>query len=119
MYQGNFSRHSRSYACRCMQGDRLPYAVGARGCHLMLQAKLSSSVGTVHFKAIFAGMGGNEPKVVQKGPAKGNFLVDNRATDASDGEVSENISPNTVIAEELGRSRFQQIYCRFGQPCIG
>jgi len=61
----------------------------------MLQTKLSSSVGTVHFKAIFAGMGGNEPKIVQKGPAKGNFLVDNRAADGSDGEVSENISPNS------------------------
>jgi hypothetical protein len=47
------------------------------------------------------------------------FLVDNRAADASDGEVSENISPNTVIADELWRSRFQQIYCRFGQRRIG
>jgi len=64
-------------------------------------------------------MGGNEPKVVQKGPAKGNFLVDNRAADASDGEASENISPKTVIADELWRSRLQQIYCRFGQRCIG
>jgi len=119
MYQGNFSRHSRSYACRCVQGDRLPYSVSALGCHLMLQTKFSSSVGTVHFKAIFAGMGGNEPKVVQKGPAKGNFLVDNRAADASDGEVPKNISPNTVIADELWRSCFQQIYRCFGQRCIG
>ena len=102
-----------------MPGDRLPYSVSALGCHLMLQTKFSSSVGTVHFKAIFAGMGGNEPKVVQKGPAKGNFLVDNRAADASDSEVSENISPNTVITDELWRSHFQQIYCRFGQRCIG
>jgi hypothetical protein len=44
-------------------------------------------------------MGGNEPEVVQKGPAKGNFLVENRAADASDGEVSEDVSPNTVIAK--------------------
>src|SRR5215468_5034036 len=101
MYQGNLSRHSRSYACRCMQGDRLPYSVRALGCHLMLQTKFSSSVGAVHFKAIVAGMGGNEPKVVQKGPTKGNFLVDNRAADAPDGEFSENVSPNTVIADEL------------------
>jgi len=99
MYQGNFSCHSRSYACRCMQGDRLPYSVSPLGCHLMRQTKFSSSVGAVHLKAIFAGMGGNEPKVVQKGPAKGNFLVDNRAVDATDGEVPKNISPNTVIAE--------------------
>src|SRR5215831_12336150 len=102
-----------------MQGDRLPYSVSALRCHSMLQAKFSSGVGTVHFKAIFAGMGGNEPKVVQKGPAKGNFLVDNRAADASDGEVSENISSNTVVADELWRGHFQQIYCRFGQRCIG
>jgi hypothetical protein len=72
--------------------------------HLMLQTKFLSSVGTVQFKAIFAGMGGNESKVVQKGPAKGNFLVDSRAADASDGAVSENISPNTVIADELWRN---------------
>jgi hypothetical protein len=85
----------------------------------MRQTKFSSSVGTFHFKAIFAGMGGNEPKVVQKGPAKGNFLVDNRTAEASGGEVSENISPNTVIADELWRSRFQQIYGPFGQRCIG
>jgi hypothetical protein len=64
-------------------------------------------------------MGGNEPKVVQKGCAKGNFLVDNGAADASDSEASENISPDTVIAEELWRSRFQQIDCCFGQRCIG
>jgi hypothetical protein len=32
-----------------MQGDRLPYSVSALGCHLMLQTKFSSSVGTVHF----------------------------------------------------------------------
>src|SRR5215467_15931029 len=117
MHQGNFSRHSRSYACRCMQCDRLPYSVSALGRYLMLQAKFSSSVGAVHFKAIFAGMGGNEPKVVQKTPATGNFLVDNPAADASDGEVPENISPNTVIADELWRSCFQQICCCFGQPC--
>jgi hypothetical protein len=84
-----------------MQGDRLPYPVSALGRHSMLQTKFSSSVCTVHFKATFADMGGNEPKVVQKGRAIGNFLVDNRAADASDGEVSENISPNTVIADEL------------------
>jgi hypothetical protein len=36
----------------------------------MLQTKFSSGVGTVHFKAIFAGMGGNEPKVVQRAPQK-------------------------------------------------
>jgi hypothetical protein len=42
----------------------------------MLHTKFSSGVGTVYFKAIFAGVGGNEPKVVQKGRAKGNFLVD-------------------------------------------
>ena len=64
-------------------------------------------------------VGGNQPKVVQEGRAKGNFLVDNRAADASYGKVSKNISPNTVIADELWRSRFQQIYCRFGQRCIG
>ncbi|HMF06097.1 MAG TPA: hypothetical protein VKE72_03680, partial [Methylocella sp.] len=89
------------------------------GCHLMLQTKFSGSVGTVHFKAIFSGMGGNEPKVVQNGRAKSNFLVNNRAADTSDGEVSQNISPNTVIADELWRGRFQQIYCRSGQQCIG
>jgi hypothetical protein len=119
MDQGNFSRHPRSYACRCMQGDCLPYPVSALGCHLMLLTKFSGSVGTVHFKAILAGMGGNEPEVVQKGAAKGNFLVDNRAADASDGQASEDISPNTVITDELWRSRLQQIYCRFGQRCIG
>jgi hypothetical protein len=69
-------------------------------------------------KAIFPGMGGNEPKVVKKGPAKGDLLIDNRAADASDGEVSENISPNTVVADELWRGRFQQVYRRFGQWCI-
>src|SRR6516162_272307 len=102
-----------------MQGDRLPHSVSALWCHLMPQTKFSSSVGTVHFKAIFAGVSGNESKVVQKSAAKGNFLVDNRAADASDGEVSKNISPNTVIADELWRSCFQQIHCRFGQRCIG
>jgi len=119
MHQDNFSRHSRSYACRRMQCDRLPYSVSPFGCHLVLQTKFPSSVGTVHFKAIFAGVGGNQPKVVQEGRAKGNFLVDYRAADASEGEVSENISPNTVIADELWRSRFQEIYSRFGQRCIG
>jgi hypothetical protein len=37
----------------------------------MLETKFSSGVGTVHFKAIYPGMGGNEPKVVQEGSAKG------------------------------------------------
>jgi hypothetical protein len=60
-----------------MQGNRLPHSVSALGCHVMLQTKFSSSVGTVDFKAIFAGMGGDEPKVVQKGATKANFLVDN------------------------------------------
>jgi hypothetical protein len=58
-----------------MEGDRLPHSVSALGCHLMLQTKFSSSVGTVHFKAIFSGMGGNEPKVVQNGRAKSNLIA--------------------------------------------
>ena len=45
---------------------------------------------------------------MRKGPAKCNFLVDDRAADTSDGEASENISPNAVIADQLRRSHFQR-----------
>jgi hypothetical protein len=48
---------------------------------------------------------GNEPKVVQKSTTKGNFLVDDCAANALNSEAPEDISPKTVVAEELGRSR--------------
>src|SRR4029077_7593102 len=110
MHQCNFGRHPRSDTRRCVQGDRFPYSVSALGRHLVLQTKLASSLSTVHFKAVFTSISGHEPKVVQKSTTKGNFLVDDCAANALNSEAPEDISPKTVVAEELGRSRLEKMH---------
>jgi hypothetical protein len=83
---------------------RLPDQIGAFWWHLMFRAELTGSIRAIHLKPIVAPVSREESQVVQRCTAKSGFLIDHLPAQTSHSETSENISPKTMRAEELGRT---------------
>src|SRR5438132_7320080 len=107
MDQCDLGCHPRCDARRGVQGDRLPDQISAFRRHLMLGAKLASSIRAVYFEAILSKISRNQSEIVQSCPAKRRFFVNNRTTDAPHSKAAEDIRAKTMGAEKLRRTGLQ------------